>query len=537
MKIAIQADNNLFVSAEGGGDNRGDVHANRTEVKAWETFTLQRIRDKVVAFQTSSGRFLCAESGGGDAVRANRARSDSADLTIPPELRTAIGPWESFTLVGDAGEVLDMSDLKTGRSFRLKTVDGVHFVSARRDLPDIPLNATRTEAFAWEIFRAVVVEADVVAPKVVLGPLHADGVEIKTADGKPWFGLGVTSFTLLQTWLDRGEGGVAPWADWMIKSGLQFGRSAGCYNGGIGRFIPSDYGTTRYLEGLRTLGAFLRSRGLRCKLTTFCDMQSPDLSKVNQPAFFADVCAAIAEFADVFIIDAGNEVDKNGVDVKGLRQPAGLLSSRGSPLSDGTPPFDPWSVFDTHDTRNDTWPKGAKSGFEIQNSNTSPPQPPRGMFMKPWGSDEMIGIGPNNEPGRTTNSPEDVFDYIAAPFGSYRVLHVRALISQLDPAAIDRTTQACIDAGVQAARVVPAEWRQLGQYTRGGLPGFPIVDSPLESPDGDPVWWLRAYGRIRGDRTLVAILRPRPDRGMRVQSIDGRPIQRFGDRKNVLIVG
>ena len=206
-------------------------------------------------------------------------------------------------------------------------------------------------------------------------------------------------------------------------------------------------------------------------------------------------------------------------------------------MTDDTPPLNPWSVFDTHDARNDTWPKAAKSGFEIQNSNTAPPQPPRGMFMKPWGSDEMIGIGPTLEPGRTTNNPNDVFDYVAAPFGSYRVLHVRALISDLNPAAIDAVTQACVDAGVQAARLVPAEWRQVGQYTRGGLPGFPLVDSPLEAPDGDPLWWLRAYGRVRGGKTLVAILRPRPDRGFRVDGIDGRPVQVLGDRKNIVIVG
>jgi len=151
MKIAIQADNNLFVSAEGGGDNRGDIHANRTELKEWETFTLQRVRDKVVAIQTINGRFWSAEGGGGGGLHANRAPRDSADLTIPVELRTAIGPWESFDLIGDSGEILDMTDLKTNGSFRLRAVDGQHFVSARRDLPEPRLqrgwidNAARVE--------------------------------------------------------------------------------------------------------------------------------------------------------------------------------------------------------------------------------------------------------------------------------------------------------------------------------------------------------------------------------------------------------
>ena len=371
------------------------------------------------------------------------------------------------------------------------------------------------------------------------GRLRAQGLELVTEDGRPWFGVGVTAFPLGQTWLDRGEAGVAPFADWMVRSGVQFARTAGCYNGGIGRFIPSDYGA-RYIPGWRALGEYFRARKLRLKLTMYCDMQTPELASVDQAARWRELTEALAEYADVFIVDGGNEVDKNAVRWQELARPS-LLASRGSPLSDGTPPWSedapPWDIFDAHDARNDTWPKAAKSVFEIQGGNTSPPQPPRDTFARPGGSDEMIGIGPHDEPGRTTNNPDDVFDYVAAPFGSYRVLHVRAFINQLDPAQIDPVTQACVDAGVSAARAVTAEWRR-GEYTRGGFASFPLRDSPLDPPvNGEPLWWLRAYGRLQGDRALVTIQRPRPDRGLVIEAVDGwRIMERRGNRGSVVLV-
>jgi hypothetical protein len=82
-QVALQASNNQYVVAEGGGG--GVVNANRTNRGAWETFTVQE--DLVlgkVSFQASNGKWVVAEGGGGREVLANRS---------------AVGAWEKFTPV------------------------------------------------------------------------------------------------------------------------------------------------------------------------------------------------------------------------------------------------------------------------------------------------------------------------------------------------------------------------------------------------------------------------------------------------------
>ena len=90
MKISLRANNGLWVCAEGGGGR--EVVANRAVPREWETFELTSAQDssrvpsygEQVHLKASNGQYVCAEGGGGREVVANR---------------TALGPWETFSLL------------------------------------------------------------------------------------------------------------------------------------------------------------------------------------------------------------------------------------------------------------------------------------------------------------------------------------------------------------------------------------------------------------------------------------------------------
>jgi hypothetical protein len=83
------------------------------------------------AFQSVDGHFVVAEGGGGSVVNADRS---------------AIGSWETFTLIDLNGGSLESGDL-----VNIQSVGG-YFVVAEGGGGDV-VNANRTGAFAWETFR------------------------------------------------------------------------------------------------------------------------------------------------------------------------------------------------------------------------------------------------------------------------------------------------------------------------------------------------------------------------------------------------
>src|SRR5438128_2026692 len=189
MKVAFRAANGKFVCAENGGDNAGVVRANRDAVGPWETWTVHDLDGGAIALESSGGRFLSAEAGGGSDVHANRALSTSSDLTIPEHLRTAIGPWEAFTLVGSLRD----------ETIGLRTVDGEHFVCAEVDSQDPILNAMRMQQGSWETFAVVVVEGQ---PGPTLhGRLRVDGPQLRD-DAGTWQWKLVTAFDAFHQFID-----------------------------------------------------------------------------------------------------------------------------------------------------------------------------------------------------------------------------------------------------------------------------------------------------------------------------------------------
>ncbi len=122
-QVALRA-GALYVAAEGGGG--GVLHANRTAVGPWESFRITLGATPPgpihppsspvsvdVSLKSHAGLYVVAEQGGGAAVNANR---------------TGAGPWETFTLVD-----LNGGALQHGDTVRLRTIDGVHYLSAPGD--------------------------------------------------------------------------------------------------------------------------------------------------------------------------------------------------------------------------------------------------------------------------------------------------------------------------------------------------------------------------------------------------------------------
>src|SRR5438445_218142 len=84
MKIALQI-NGKYVAAENGGDDAGEVHANRIAVGPWERWSMVQQGGSTVNLRSDNGHFLSAQL-------------QSPDVPLNAT-RTAAGPWETFTVV------------------------------------------------------------------------------------------------------------------------------------------------------------------------------------------------------------------------------------------------------------------------------------------------------------------------------------------------------------------------------------------------------------------------------------------------------
>jgi hypothetical protein len=92
--------------------------------------------DQAVGFKTANNHYIVAESGGGEAMYANRS---------------ALGSWETFTLIDVNGGTLQSED-----RIRLQAHNGYYVVAEAADPNNNYLvNANRLAPFAWEEFTIV----------------------------------------------------------------------------------------------------------------------------------------------------------------------------------------------------------------------------------------------------------------------------------------------------------------------------------------------------------------------------------------------
>lgn len=342
-----------------------------------------------------------------------------------------------------------------------------------------------------------------------VGQLTLAGRRLLTADGTPWFGVGLTWFTGLQDWIvNRGK--AEAFLDRAVNrpNPPQWVRPFGMYNGGIGRFIPSEY--PNYFDAWRELGEALAGRGLRFEPVVFADCKDDATWPLHfDPAFFDRVNDALAGLWNIFP-SGGNEMPFNGFDAGRLRKPSGALSIRCSMGTDALPFHPPWDIVAFETSRNDDFERAYKSVWDLYNGQTGEVSV---TFERPVLIDEMIGIGEVNEPGRTTADPFKCWQLAAGAklMGAVGICaHIRTGITGDFPAPGSLAEQ-CVDA-MSAAGRLPLGAHAFGRYERGLSPGegqnsnLPIIhnDRDLgENVPQNPAGTWRTHAMIEGNSAEV----------------------------------
>ena len=134
--IHLRAFNGNYVVAEGAGG--GAVNANRPAAGDWETFVIgdlnggSLMNGDQITLQTWGHYYVTAESAGGSTVVANR---------------TAASDWETFTLVATDGSGV----IGSGSQVALRTWNGANYLTAENG-GGAEVVANRTAIGPWEIF-------------------------------------------------------------------------------------------------------------------------------------------------------------------------------------------------------------------------------------------------------------------------------------------------------------------------------------------------------------------------------------------------
>ena len=124
-KVSFQAlANGEYVCADNEGTS--PLIANRTAVGQWETFTVVDAGNGNIGLQSmANGEYVCADNAGSSPLIANR---------------TAVGPWETFTEVDEGGNNVALRAMANGE-----------YVCAD-NAGASPLIANRTAVCQWETF-------------------------------------------------------------------------------------------------------------------------------------------------------------------------------------------------------------------------------------------------------------------------------------------------------------------------------------------------------------------------------------------------
>lgn len=135
-EVALGSYNGSYVAAEGGGG--GDLNANRSWVREWETYSIVDINGgslvsgDYVYIRTWNGYYLCAEGGGGGDLNATRTWGRE---------------WETFRIWKTNGG----GPVGFGDTVNFQTYSG-YYVVADYSYPNGKVRADRTWAREWETF-------------------------------------------------------------------------------------------------------------------------------------------------------------------------------------------------------------------------------------------------------------------------------------------------------------------------------------------------------------------------------------------------
>lgn len=355
------------------------------------------------------------------------------------------------------------------------------------------------------------------------GFLRVQGRRVFNEKDEQVFLPGVTGFALTGlACFNRDE--AKRFIDHHAKNGIRIIRTTGMHGNGIGQ--GTSYGnldpflTPNYYNSLAWMQEYCAGAGIRLLHSILADCQPGELNYSNsmQQQLYRDTISLIGSSWNI-IPELGNEWGKNGFDPLNFnRFTAPRINSRGSVGTDRQPFHPHWDIAHFEASRNDDFErhyKDVRDQYEGDNPDGSiPPY----AFKCPVFIGEMIGISDVNEPGRSTNNPFKIWQYVAgckimgAPIV---ILHSRSGIYGRIP-SIGGLEQGCLDAGVEAS-LLPLGLNFEGEYQRGWEPNrgqnpkLPVThrDSKDYTDEngvfwsGDPKGSERTHAMIVGNRAEV----------------------------------
>lgn len=308
-------------------------------------------------------------------------------------------------------------------------------------------------------------------------------------------------------------------------------------NGGAGTFLDAATDPD-FLIRLKDHAQEMAARGFYLEVVVFADHQTPELSGIPL-SFFDRVCETLDGMGH--LVSGGNEWGKNGFDPAKLPRPAGVIAAHASTGTDAQPWWatPEWNFEIFEGSRDTDFERKYKDGRDQYMGDNSPsPDIPAHAFLVPLVMDEMIGIGPVDEPGRTTANAYKVYTFTAGlkMMGFAGIVgHLRSGIFGEPPVDGD-PADLCMEALVEAAELPLGEFA-FAAYQRGNAPyddhGDAIPQNPhlavvhhdIEPGDfrrddgtvihypGDPEGSLRTHGM--GDGTTQQIVAPGAGPGYR----------------------
>jgi hypothetical protein len=322
--------------------------------------------------------------------------------------RPSPGPWESFEKV--PGE-------RAG-SIAIRSTQWGMVVSARLDLAGNPLQCVTGDVHDWESFN--------------LGgsgtrPLHVDGLNLRTPNGRRWVMKGLSHFPLLLRDLLGTD--IEPLLTQFddVLPGVEITHRVFSTMGdfppriGAAALIPENY--PAYWDRLASLPGRLAAHGHRLLLTVFADVQMFGWSLDRQRAHLAQV-VSVLQGNDNMICSLVNQAKKNGVDPGQFSHPGGgFLWSRDSGMEADNPYLPAWDWCEYTSTRKR--PEFRFSGGDLWYVVNGWGNAQWGGTHKPSALLEPIGVNEADNGGSRINDTEAYFALgtSAATFGLGAVAH------------------------------------------------------------------------------------------------------------------
>lgn len=330
------------------------------------------------------------------------------------------------------------------------------------------------------------------------GWVRRDGPRFVTETDATWQWRGSTAFWLAKRVCD-GESieGYLNSDTGPIAKGANVLRVLGMFNGGLGRFVPSDY--PDYIGCIARTRDILKAHSIRMEFVVFADAQN--ILKDTQAQ--REHLARMASLDDWNIFfELVNEYPQNGVDPAAFSKPSTrALWSRGSGLGDGDPALPAWDFLTHHSARVDEWPRRIECR-EYTNNGASP------ALGTPCVEDEPYGAAETRFPGRRVGI--EALDDMRQ-WGAVCGLHAVGCTFHSDGGILAQpwgeVQQRLADAFFFGMRWVPPD-AQVWPYQRGEANGGAGVGNmPLEHTDALA---LRTWCKTAGNQSWCVAVKPQP---------------------------